>query len=60
MQVGEVVTRQDRRDRTSGEVTRAMALLGFTCHARPSLHESPRSPFQAASKALRSPGSQDA
>lgn len=34
-QVGEVVTRQDRRDFTSGEVTRAMTRLGFTCHAHP-------------------------
>ncbi|MFG2480862.1 SCO5918 family protein [Streptomyces fagopyri] len=30
-QVGEVITRQDRRDFTSGEVTRAMTRLGFTC-----------------------------
>ncbi|WP_237519495.1 SCO5918 family protein [Streptomyces sp. HUCO-GS316] len=35
MQVGEVITRQDRRDFSGGEVTRAMARLGFTCHARP-------------------------
>ncbi|MBZ4317847.1 SCO5918 family protein [Streptomyces huiliensis] len=34
-QVGQVVTRQDRRDFTSGEVVRAMACLGFTCHDRP-------------------------
>jgi hypothetical protein len=31
-QVGRVVTGQDPRDFTSGEVTRAMARLGFTCH----------------------------
>ncbi|MFF1835617.1 SCO5918 family protein [Streptomyces sp. NPDC058231] len=30
-QVGEVITRQDRRDFTSGEVTRALSRLGFTC-----------------------------
>ncbi|GGY30121.1 SCO5918 family protein [Streptomyces tanashiensis] len=30
-QVGEVVTRQDRRDFSSGEVVRAMTRLGFTC-----------------------------
>ncbi|MER6094433.1 SCO5918 family protein [Streptomyces sp. NPDC001728] len=30
-QVGEVVTRQDRRDFSAGEVTRAMTKLGFTC-----------------------------
>ncbi|MFF3502360.1 SCO5918 family protein [Streptomyces sp. NPDC003247] len=32
-QVGEVITRQDRRDFTGHEVTRAMTRLGFTCHA---------------------------
>ncbi|MFD3327910.1 SCO5918 family protein [Streptomyces sp. NPDC058701] len=30
-QVGEVVTRQDRRDFSAGEVFRAMTQLGFTC-----------------------------
>ncbi|MFH9723640.1 SCO5918 family protein [Streptomyces sp. NPDC017254] len=30
-QVGEVVTRQDRRDFSVGEVVRAMTKLGFTC-----------------------------
>ena len=30
-QVGEVVTRQDRRDFSAGEVTRALTRLGFTC-----------------------------
>lgn len=30
-QVGEVITRQDRRDFSAGEVTRAMTRLGFTC-----------------------------
>ena len=34
-QVGQIITRQDRRDFTSGEVVRAMARLGFTCHDRP-------------------------
>ncbi|MFC4511928.1 SCO5918 family protein [Streptomyces ehimensis] len=34
-QVGQVVTRQDRRDFTSGEVVRAMTRLGFTCHEYP-------------------------
>jgi hypothetical protein len=34
-QVGEVITRQDRRDFTSGEVVRAMTRLGFTCHGHP-------------------------
>ncbi|GKQ38963.1 SCO5918 family protein [Streptomyces sp. A012304] len=32
MQVGEVITRQDRRDFTSGEMRRALTRLGFTCH----------------------------
>ncbi|MFJ3231498.1 SCO5918 family protein [Streptomyces sp. NPDC086787] len=36
MQVGEVITRQNRRDFTSGEMRRALTRLGFTCHdARP-------------------------
>lgn len=34
-QVGQVITQQDRRDFTAGEITRAMARLGFTCHDRP-------------------------
>jgi hypothetical protein len=32
-QVGEVVTRQDRRDFSSAEVTRALLGLGFTCRS---------------------------
>ncbi|WP_225832443.1 SCO5918 family protein [Streptomyces sp. NK08204] len=36
MQVGEVITRQNRRDFTVGEMRRALTQLGFTCHdARP-------------------------
>ncbi|MEV4945556.1 SCO5918 family protein [Streptomyces sp. NPDC053755] len=34
-QVGEVITRQDRRDFSAGEVVRAMTALGFTCRLRP-------------------------
>ncbi|GGT63476.1 SCO5918 family protein [Streptomyces coeruleorubidus] len=34
-QVGQVITRQDRRDFTGSEVVRAMARLGFTCHEHP-------------------------
>lgn len=30
-QVGQVITRQDRRDFSATEVLRAMAQLGFTC-----------------------------
>jgi hypothetical protein len=36
-QVGEVITRQHRRDFTSAEVTRALIRLGFTCHSAPAL-----------------------
>ncbi|MFF7729463.1 SCO5918 family protein [Streptomyces sp. NPDC008001] len=32
-QVGEVITRQDRRDFSGGEVIRAMTRLGFTCRS---------------------------
>ncbi|MFI8233558.1 SCO5918 family protein [Streptomyces sp. NPDC085900] len=44
MQVGEVITRQSRRDFTSGEMRRALTRLGFTCHdAAPSTPtETPR------------------
>lgn len=34
-QVGEVVTRQDRRDFSAAEVTRALTRLGFTCRSVP-------------------------
>jgi hypothetical protein len=34
-QVGEVITRQDRRDFTADEVARALIRLGFPCHATP-------------------------
>ncbi|MGP3947556.1 SCO5918 family protein [Streptomyces sp. 7N604] len=34
-QVGALVTRQDRRDFTAFEVTRAMKRLGFTCQTAP-------------------------
>ncbi|QYX78606.1 SCO5918 family protein [Streptomyces akebiae] len=59
MQVGAVITRQDRRDFTCGEVTRAMARLGFTCHVRPVAVALPatnaHSRLQAASEALGGP-----
>ncbi|WP_037678283.1 SCO5918 family protein [Streptomyces griseus] len=52
-QVGEVVTRQDRRDFTGGEVVRAMTRLGFTCHARPdAAPERVSAPLQASSALL--------
>ncbi|MEU6983811.1 SCO5918 family protein [Streptomyces sp. NPDC046324] len=34
-QVGQVITRQDRRDFTAAEVLRAMTKLGFTCRSLP-------------------------
>jgi hypothetical protein len=60
-QVGEIVTRQDRRDFTGAEVVRAMARLGFTCHDRP--QAAPQyvlTPLQNASELLGSPNPQDA
>ncbi|MEU5954407.1 SCO5918 family protein [Streptomyces sp. NPDC047525] len=52
-QVGAVITRQDRRDFSAGEVTRAMTLLGFTCRT-PSEDVAPRdlTPLQTASAML--------
>ncbi|MFC8199059.1 SCO5918 family protein [Streptomyces sp. NPDC057298] len=56
-QVGEVITRQDRRDFTSGEVTRAMARLGFTCRNNQEIAPVPQAstPLQTASALLGSP-----
>lgn len=63
-QVGQVITRQDRRDFSAGEVLRAMVQLGFTCPglARaatrkrvPGAPERELSPFQQASALLGSP-----
>ncbi|WP_329433148.1 SCO5918 family protein [Streptomyces sp. NBC_01280] len=34
-QVGQVITRQDRRDFSATEVLRAMTQLGFTCRSLP-------------------------
>ncbi|MFF4571427.1 SCO5918 family protein [Streptomyces sp. NPDC001410] len=34
-QMDQVITRQDPRDFTAGDATRAMTRLGFTCHDRP-------------------------
>ncbi|WP_069815972.1 SCO5918 family protein [Streptomyces sp. TP-A0874] len=55
-QVGAVITRQDRRDFSAGEVVRAMTLLGFVC--RPTPQEAPMpsaSPVQQASDLLGGP-----
>ncbi|MGQ4511871.1 SCO5918 family protein [Streptomyces sp. DW26H14] len=40
-QVGELITRQDRRDFTADEVTRALIRLGFTCQTLPAPGASP-------------------
>ncbi|MFG2195516.1 SCO5918 family protein [Streptomyces sp. NPDC048639] len=44
-QVGALVTRQDRRDFSAGEVTRAMTRLGFTCLAAPAPPPPPPPPL---------------
>ncbi|MFD8425663.1 SCO5918 family protein [Streptomyces sp. NPDC059466] len=56
-QVGEVITRQDRRDFTGGEVTRAMTRLGFTCQGGQETVQPTRvlTPLQNASALLGSP-----
>ncbi|WUI48018.1 SCO5918 family protein [Streptomyces sp. NBC_00414] len=57
-QVGEIITRQDRRDFTGGEVTRAMARLGFTCRSvQEPTPAAPRvlTPLQNASAMLGDP-----
>ncbi|MEU4499609.1 SCO5918 family protein [Streptomyces sp. NPDC023998] len=52
-QVGEVITGQDRRDFTAGEVTRALTRLGFTCQTAPALAHAPvLSPLETASAQL--------
>ncbi|MEV7439592.1 SCO5918 family protein [Streptomyces sp. NPDC060020] len=55
-QVGEVITRQDRRDFTAGEVTRALTRLGFTCRDLSAPVPAPAlTPLQEASALLGSP-----
>ncbi|MFE5495376.1 SCO5918 family protein [Streptomyces virginiae] len=56
-QVGQVITRQDRRDFSAGEVLRAMTLLGFTCRGLPQAAVPTRvlSPLQRASAMLDMP-----
>ncbi|MFD9500513.1 SCO5918 family protein [Streptomyces sp. NPDC060035] len=53
-QVGQVITRQDRRDFSAGEVLRAMSRLGFTCPGalRTVAPRRVLSPFQKASAML--------
>ncbi|MFF3327369.1 SCO5918 family protein [Streptomyces sp. NPDC002889] len=56
-QVGAVITRQDRRDFSVGEVTRALSALGFTCRVAPK--DTPPAPdltpLQTASALLGTP-----
>jgi len=55
-QVGEIITRQDRRDFSSQEVLRAMTKLGFTCRALPAAAPArPVSPLQHAAAMLGTP-----
>ncbi|MFI5984555.1 SCO5918 family protein [Streptomyces sp. NPDC051555] len=56
-QVGQVITRQDRRDFSAAEVVRAMTQLGFTCRDLPRAAAPSRvlSPVQQASAALGTP-----
>lgn len=56
-QVGQVITRQDRRDFTAVEVLRAMTQLGFTCRdvSRAAVPARALDPFQAASALLGGP-----
>ncbi|MFC9291487.1 SCO5918 family protein [Streptomyces sp. NPDC057052] len=55
-QVGQVITRQDRRDFSAAEVLRAMAQLGFTCRAVPKAAPlGVLSPVQHASAMLGTP-----
>lgn len=56
-QVGQVITRQDRRDFSAGEVVRAMTQLGFTCRGLPQASAPARglTPLQKASAMLGHP-----
>ncbi|MFF7333503.1 SCO5918 family protein [Streptomyces sp. NPDC090306] len=55
-QVGQVITRQDRRDFSGAEVLRAMTQLGFTCRTGPRTAPAKAlSPVQHASALLGAP-----
>ncbi|MFF1542287.1 SCO5918 family protein [Streptomyces sp. NPDC058291] len=56
-QVGQVVTRQDRRDFSTDEVLRAMTQLGFTCRdlSRAAAPARTLNAFQEASAMLGAP-----
>ncbi|MER7111077.1 SCO5918 family protein [Streptomyces sp. NPDC000229] len=51
-QVGELITKQDRRDFTSHEVTRALSRLGFTCHDPAATPVAVLTPMQTAAAML--------
>lgn len=51
-QVGGILTRQDPRDFTADEVTRAMTRLGFTCRASEDAAPLRPTPLRAASAPL--------
>ncbi|MFE6774855.1 SCO5918 family protein [Streptomyces sp. NPDC057702] len=53
-QVGQVITRQDRRDFSAGEIVRAMRQLGFTCSdlPQPATPQRDLDSFQQASAML--------
>lgn len=56
MQVGEVITKQDRRDFTAAEMITALTRLGFKCRALPEPAPAPAglTPLQTASALLGS------
>ncbi|MDJ0346505.1 SCO5918 family protein [Streptomyces sp. H10-C2] len=58
-QVGQILTRQDRRDFTAEQITRAMTRLGFTCRPAPEAAAvtatAVLSPLQAAVAMLGTP-----
>ncbi|WP_369195570.1 SCO5918 family protein [Streptomyces djakartensis] len=58
-QVGQVITRQDRRDFTAGEVVRALTRLGFTCHIPGAAPARDLTPLETASALLGSSGPAD-
>ena len=51
-QVGGVLTRLDRRDFTSGEVSRALTRLGFTCQHPVTAPATPLTPLEQAAALL--------
>lgn len=61
-QVGEVITRQDRRDFSSAEVVRALSKLGFTCRTAEAapVPAPARTPLETASALLGTPAAGEA